>query len=94
MSTLNTRRSAIQHAADAIWPWSVEASRPTRNRRPTRPPVFLSENPAASAAGDPAETPSRHSPKPPIEPSNPAGYSGTVKQTHGMTVPVESILLL
>ena len=30
MNTLNTRRSVIQHAADAIWPWSTEASRPTR----------------------------------------------------------------
>ena len=30
MSTLNTRRSVIQHAADAIWPWSIEANRPTR----------------------------------------------------------------
>jgi hypothetical protein len=27
---LNTRRSSIQHAADAIWPWSVEANRPIR----------------------------------------------------------------
>jgi len=30
MSTLNIRRSAIQHAADALWPWSVESNRPTR----------------------------------------------------------------
>ena len=30
MSTLNTRRSVIQHAADALWPWSAESSRPTR----------------------------------------------------------------
>ncbi len=27
---LNTRRSSIQHAADAIWPWSIEANRPIR----------------------------------------------------------------
>ena len=27
---LNNHRSAIQHAADAIWPWSNEANRPTR----------------------------------------------------------------
>ena len=28
--TLNTRRSVIQHAADATWPWSIESNRPTR----------------------------------------------------------------
>lgn len=27
---LNTRRSSIQHAADALWPWSIEANRPIR----------------------------------------------------------------
>jgi len=27
---LNTRRAAIQHAADAIWPWNEEAHRPIR----------------------------------------------------------------
>ena len=27
---LNTRRSAIQHAADALWPWSDENNRPIR----------------------------------------------------------------
>ena len=27
---LNTRRSSIQHAADAIWPWNDEAHRPIR----------------------------------------------------------------
>ncbi len=27
---LNTRRSSIQHAADALWPWSLEANRPVR----------------------------------------------------------------
>ncbi len=27
---LNHHRSAVQHAADALWPWSAEASRPTR----------------------------------------------------------------
>ncbi len=27
---LNTRRSSIQHAADALWPWSLEANRPIR----------------------------------------------------------------
>ena len=27
---LNTRRSSIQHAADALWPWSSEANRPIR----------------------------------------------------------------
>lgn len=27
---LNHHRSAIQHAADAIWPWNTEANRPTR----------------------------------------------------------------
>ena len=27
---LNTRRSAIQHAADGRWPWSIEANRPIR----------------------------------------------------------------
>lgn len=27
---LNTRRSSIQHAADAVWPYSVEAHRPIR----------------------------------------------------------------
>ena len=27
---LNTRRAAIQHAADSAWPWSLEAHRPIR----------------------------------------------------------------
>lgn len=27
---LNTRRSSIQHAADALWPHTIEANRPTR----------------------------------------------------------------
>ena len=27
---VNARRAAVQHAADAIWPWSLEANRPTR----------------------------------------------------------------
>lgn len=27
---LNHHRSAVQHAADALWPWSAETSRPTR----------------------------------------------------------------
>jgi hypothetical protein len=27
---LNLHRSAVQHAADALWPWSAETSRPTR----------------------------------------------------------------
>ncbi len=27
---INTRRSAVQHAADAIWPATVEATRPIR----------------------------------------------------------------
>jgi len=30
LHVLNTRRSAVQHAADAIWPWSDEAHRPIR----------------------------------------------------------------
>jgi hypothetical protein len=30
LHTLNTRRSAIQHAADSLWPWSDEALRPIR----------------------------------------------------------------
>lgn len=30
LHVLNTRRSAIQHAADAIWPWNDEAVRPIR----------------------------------------------------------------
>ena len=30
LHVLNTRRSSLQHAADAIWPWNVEASRPIR----------------------------------------------------------------
>ncbi|MEO5715598.1 MAG: hypothetical protein ABIT37_19120 [Luteolibacter sp.] len=30
MHTLNVRRAVIQHAADALWPWSLESSRPTR----------------------------------------------------------------
>jgi hypothetical protein len=30
LHVLNTRRSAIQHAADALWPWSLEANRPIR----------------------------------------------------------------
>jgi hypothetical protein len=27
---LNHHRSAVQHAADALWPWSIEINRPTR----------------------------------------------------------------
>jgi hypothetical protein len=27
---LNHHRSAVQRAADALWPWALEASRPTR----------------------------------------------------------------
>ncbi len=27
---LNNHRSAVQHAADALWPWNTETSRPTR----------------------------------------------------------------
>ncbi len=30
LHVLNTRRSAIQHAADALWPYSTEANRPIR----------------------------------------------------------------
>lgn len=30
LHVLNTRRSSIQHAADAIWPWNNEAHRPIR----------------------------------------------------------------
>lgn len=30
LHVLNTRRSAIQHAADAVWPYSVEPKRPIR----------------------------------------------------------------
>jgi hypothetical protein len=30
MDLLNAMRSAIQHAADALWPWSVETNRPIR----------------------------------------------------------------
>ena len=30
LHVLNTRRSSIQHAADAIWPWNDEAHRPIR----------------------------------------------------------------
>jgi len=30
LHVLNTRRSAVQHAADAVWPWSDEAHRPIR----------------------------------------------------------------
>jgi hypothetical protein len=30
LHVLNTRRSSIQHAADALWPWSDEAHRPIR----------------------------------------------------------------
>ena len=30
LSLLNTRRSSIQHAADAVWPHSLETNRPIR----------------------------------------------------------------
>ncbi len=30
LEILNTRRSAIQHAADAIWPYTDELTRPIR----------------------------------------------------------------
>ena len=43
IDVLNTRRSAVQHAADAIWPYTEEATRPIRSsfQIPTTRPLSL-----------------------------------------------------